>query len=122
MTLQYLEFDYSEDADGSGTFDAMASAWPAQLPALQAEIAALLAWAHGQFPQGLGPAEEGGEWQHDLQGSEESTTPLTTEFDAASGRLVFVRGTPGPVRTTLSLSIGGSAHFCAQLRDTFGIE
>ena len=46
MTLNYLDFDYSEDADGTGTFDAMASVLPAQLPALHAEITQVLAWAH----------------------------------------------------------------------------
>ena len=43
MPLNYLDFDYSEDADGNGTLDAMASVLPAQLPALQNEIAAVLA-------------------------------------------------------------------------------
>ena len=43
MPLNYLDFDYSEDADGNGTLDAMASVLPAQLPALQSEIAAVLA-------------------------------------------------------------------------------
>ena len=43
MNLNYLDFDYSEDADGTGTFDAMASVSPAQVPALHAEISAMLA-------------------------------------------------------------------------------
>jgi hypothetical protein len=122
MTLHYLDFDYSEDADGAGTFDAMASAAPPQLPALLAEIAAVLAWAHQQFPQALAPAEEGGEWQYDLQGVEESSTPLTTQFDPTEGTLSMLRGAAGPLRTTLSLSISGSAHFCGELREAFGIS
>ena len=40
--LQYLDFDFSEDEHGLGSFDAMASVLPAQLPALQAEIARVL--------------------------------------------------------------------------------
>ena len=35
MDLNYLDFDYSEDADGVGTFDAMASVAPAQIAALR---------------------------------------------------------------------------------------
>ena len=31
MTLDYLDFDYSEEPDGNGSFDAMASVGPQQL-------------------------------------------------------------------------------------------
>ena len=121
MDLHYLDFDYSEDADGAGTFDAMASVPPAQLPALHAEIEAVLAWAHQRFPDACGPAEEGGEWQYDLQGVQEASTPLAVAFDAQAGRLSTVPGTPAPPRTTLSLSVGGHAGFCEALREAFGI-
>ena len=121
MTLHYLEFDYSEDADGTGTFDAMASALPAQWPALQAEVAEVLQWAHAQCPDACGPLEEGGEWQYDLQGVLETATPLALAFDPASGSIASAPGTPAPPRTTLTLSVSGTAAFCGALREAFGI-
>ena len=66
MTLHYLEFDYSEDADGHGSFDAMASVMPAQLAALQAEVISVLAWAHREFEGRRGPLDEGAEWDLSL--------------------------------------------------------
>ena len=122
MTLHYLDFDYSEDAEGTGTFDAMASATPAQLPALQAEIAQVLSWAHQEFPGTCAALEEGGLWQYDLQGMQETSTPLSLAFDPAHGRLDATQGTPGPVRTTLSLSVSGLPPFCAALREAFGLD
>ena len=43
--LDYLDFEYSEDEHGQGTFDAMASVLPAHVPALHAELTRVLAWA-----------------------------------------------------------------------------
>lgn len=122
MTLNYLDFDYSEDADGTGTFDAMASVPSAQVPALYAEVAALLAWAHAQFPDACGPEEDGGEWQYDLQGVQETSTPLTLEYEPGARSIHTVAGAPLAPRTTLTLSISGGPSFCAALRDRFGIE
>ena len=122
MTLNYLDFDYSEDADGTGTFDAMASVSPAQVPALYAEVAGLLAWAHAQFPDACGPEEDGGEWQYDLQGVQESCTPLTLEYEPGAQSIHTEAGIPLAPRTTLTLSISGGPGFCAALRDSFGIE
>ena len=39
MTLNYLEFDYSEDAEGIGTFETLASVSPSQVAAVHAEVA-----------------------------------------------------------------------------------
>ena len=122
MTLNYLDFDYSEDADGTGTFDAMASASPAQLNPLHAEMAQVLQWAHTHFPDACGPLEEGGEWQYDLQGVQEVSTPLALDFDMHFGHISSEPGTPAPPRTTVTLSISGNSGFCAALRDAFGID
>lgn len=122
MALSYLDFDYSEDADGTGTFDAMASAAPAQMASLQAEIQAVLGWAHAHFPGACGPSEEGGEWQYDLQGVQEVSTPLSLDFDALTGDIRTAPGPSMPPRTTLTLSISGHAQFCTALREAFGIE
>lgn len=52
MTLDYLDFDYSEDDEGTGTFDAMACVTEAQWARLQHEITQVLQWCHEQFPEG----------------------------------------------------------------------
>ncbi len=122
MQLDYLDFDYSEDAEGNGTFDAMASAAPAQLSRVEAEIVAVLAWAHGAFPDACGPEDEGGEWQYDLQGVQEVNTPLTLHFDAELARIAMTPGTPLPPRTTFNFTIGGNQGFCAALREAFQLD
>ena len=50
MTLNYLEFDYSEDAEYMGTFEALASVSPAQVAAVHAEVAEVLAAGAGAAP------------------------------------------------------------------------
>lgn len=122
MNLLYLDFDYSEDTDGNGTFDAMASAAPLQWSALQAEVHAVLAWAHAHFPGACGAAEDGGEWQYDLQGLQEVSTPMNLVFDTESGRLHVAPGVSAPPRTTVSVSVSGSAHFCGALREAFKLD
>ena len=62
MDLNYLDFDYSEDADGVGTFDAMASVAPAQIAALHAEISAVLAWAQQHWPTAMRAATSWATW------------------------------------------------------------
>ena len=122
MTLSYLDFNYSEDEDGLGTFDAMASVSLAQLPALHAEISAVLAWAHLHWPDACGPSEDGGEWQYDLQGVQEVSTPLVLTWDGTARQLHAEAGSPALPRTTLTLTVSGSADFCAALREAFAIE
>jgi hypothetical protein len=93
--LYFLGFEYSEDPQGGGCFDALASVQPAQLAAVRAEIAEVLDWAEQNFPGQGAPLDEGGEWDVDLQ--------ETTE----------------PPWQVLSLSISGSAQFCAAFRQRF---
>jgi hypothetical protein len=118
MALDWLEFDYSEDAEGNGSFDAMAAAAPAQLSALQAEIARVLDWAHGSFGDPL-PPDEGGEWHYELQGVQEAATALDVAY--ASGRLSLNAGAASPPRVTLSLTVGGTPGFCAAFRQAFDL-
>ena len=122
MPLRYLDFDFSEDAEGTGTFDAMASVAPAQVPTLQAEISAVLAWAHQNWPDACGPAGRTAMHHRLLRGVQEVSTPLVLEFDEASGQLRTVADSPAPPRTTITLTISGSAEFCATLREAFEIE
>lgn len=121
-TLHFLDFDYSEDDEGTSTFDAMASAVPTQLGALHAEVASVLAWAHAHFPDACGPSEDGGRWQYDLQGVQEIATPVTLDFDTTTGHIVATPGTPAAPRATVTLSLSGDAEFCASLRSAFDLE
>ena len=120
MQLQYLEFDFSDDGEGLGTFDAMASAAPAQLPALQAEVLRVLEWAQREFPGGPAPLDEGGDWDCELQGVQETATALDVRYDAGAGRLELQPGATAAPRTTLSLTLTGTPQFCAAFRQAFG--
>ena len=121
MTLNYLDFDLSEDAQGHGSFDAMASAAPAQLPALQAEVLRVLDWAHRDFGGVRGPLDEGGDWDCELQGVQETATTLDLQYDAQAGRLLLQPGATGAPRVTLSLTLSGTPAFCAAFREKFGL-
>jgi hypothetical protein len=122
MSLDYLDFDYSDEADGSGSFDAMASVGPPQLPQLHAEITAVLTWAHDAFAGRRGPLDEGGAWDYDLQSLQEFSVPETMRFNEATSRLDVQPGTPGAPRHTVSLSIVGSADFCEAFRAQFDVS
>jgi hypothetical protein len=99
MSLQFLDFEYSDDGQG-GSFDAMASVRQAQLAALRAEIAEVLDWAETTFAGQRAPLDEGGEWDVDLQQHADAATP------------------PWHV---LTLSISGSAAFCAAFMQRFDL-
>ena len=119
MQLDYLDFDFSEDSEGVGTFDALASTTPAQLSAVHAEVEAVLAWAHGQFPEGPGAVADGADWDIDLQSLREYSVAYTLDYDTASGRLRLAPGREGQPRHTTSLSISGSQAFCEAFRSAF---
>lgn len=117
--LRYLDFDYSEDADGQGSFDAMAAASPAHLQAVQAEIARVLDWAHARFgaPAAL---DEGGEWDCELQGVREVPTALEVRHRPGAG--IELRPlASGEARVTLSVTLTGTPAFCAALQEAFGL-
>ena len=65
MHLQYLLFDPSDDGEGTGTWDAMASVGAAQLPEVMKEVQAVLTWAETHSPGPRGPLDEGGAWDAD---------------------------------------------------------
>jgi hypothetical protein len=117
--LDYLDFDYGEDEEGHGSFDAMAAAGPAHLAALRAEVARVLDWACLAFGPPR-PLEEGGEWDCALQGVREVATTL--EVRHAPGTLELADAGTAPPRTTLSLTLSGTPAFCDALRREFSIE
>ncbi|MBB3180285.1 hypothetical protein [Variovorax sp. Sphag1AA] len=101
MTLDYLDFDYSEDTEGIGVFDAMATIRPQHLAAVRAEVEQVLGWANDVFAGRRGPVEDGGEWDYDLQEMPDDS--------------------PGEARHTVTLSISGTEAFCAAFREAFDL-
>ena len=65
--LQLLALDVSDNDEGVVTIEALASTPAAQHAAALAEAQRVLAWAWRAFPHTHGPADDGGEWDHDLQ-------------------------------------------------------
>lgn len=122
MQLDYLDFDYSEDDEGTGSWDALASVTSERLPALSEEVQQLLRWAH-RFAGRRGPVEDGGDWDYDLQAQQDDGQPLPVSYDPATGRLQLAAqpGQPGQ-RTTLSLTLSASAAFSQALRERFELE
>ena len=119
MRLRYLEFDYSEDADGAGTFDALATTATGHNPAVLAEVAVVLAWAHDAFDAQRAPLDEGGEWDYDLQGWREFSAVDILHFDDSTSELSIQPQAAGAARHTVSLSVTGTPSFCAAFRERF---
>jgi len=65
--MHYLSFDLGEGADGVTTLEALASTTAEQHAAVMAEVQQVLDWAWLQFPHSHGPADDGMDWDHDLQ-------------------------------------------------------
>jgi hypothetical protein len=97
--LRYLDFDYSEDTEGHGTFEAMATTVPANTREVLAEVAQVLAWANATFPNAQGALEDGAAWDFDLQQTNEA-----------------------PELDTVTFSLSGTADFCAALREQFKLD
>ena len=121
MALKYLDFDYSEDGQGTGTFDAMASVTPDQLAAVHADIARVLDWAHASFPDAQGDLDEGGEWDCDLESQQEWSLDEGLVYHPHSHRFSLHPQPPGRPRHTLSLSLTGTPQFCEAFRRVFGL-
>lgn len=118
-TLDWLDFDYSEDAQGHGSFDAMASVTAAQCSALQQEVVRVLDWAHREFGGVRAPLDDGGDWDYELQGVQEVPAPLEVRYDEGGGGLELRPGAPGAARITLSLTLIGTPAFCEAFRRAF---
>ena len=117
--LRYLDFDYSEDEHGCGSFEAMASTPPAQVAAVRAEIARVLDWAAASFPGQRAPLDDGGEWDFALHGQQEWASTETLDYDTDSRQFHSQLAPPGPARCTVTLSLSGSAQFCEAFRAQF---
>ena len=122
MALSYLDFDYCEDEQGWGTFDAVASTLAPQVAAVQAEIAQVLDWAHTAFPNLRAPLDEGGEWDFNLQGQQEWSAHEVLHYNPQTHQFISHGNPAGPARHTVTLSLSGSAQFCDALRQQFGLD
>ena len=67
MALSYLIFDASDDGEGTGTWEAMASVRAADLPTVLAEVQVVMAEAKADRPGPQGPLDEGGTWDAEQQ-------------------------------------------------------
>lgn len=65
--MRYLTLDFSDSTEGIATFEAMASTSAEHHAAVLAEVDQLLRWAWQHFPDAHGPADDGMDWDHDLQ-------------------------------------------------------
>jgi hypothetical protein len=110
MTLDYLDFDYSEDTEGVGVFDAMASTGAEQVAAVQAEVVKVLDWAHAGFGAPRGPVGDGGDWDYDLQGMQESSVAQSMIFDPLEHRLRVQPGAPARCGTRSACRSAGPRH------------
>jgi hypothetical protein len=116
MDLQYLDFDFSDEDSGAGSFDAMAAVRPDRMPALLREIGSVLRWAHRAFGA-AGAVQEEGEWDFDLQAVADPNRPLAIAYAESSGE-VTVAGAGGAL-TTVTLTLTGSPAFCDAFRQAF---
>jgi hypothetical protein len=67
LALRLLTVDVSDNDEGIVTIEALASTTAERHAAAQAEARQILEWAWRAFPHTHGPADDGGEWDHDLQ-------------------------------------------------------
>ena len=65
--MKYLTAQLSETTDGVTTLELMASTAAPHHAAALAEVQQVLDWSWRQFPHTHGPADEGHDWDHDLQ-------------------------------------------------------
>ena len=69
--MNYLDFELSEGSDRVATLEAMAATGANEHAAVMAEVQQVLAWAWTHFPHTHGPADDGMDWDHELQVSVE---------------------------------------------------
>lgn len=98
--MQYLIFELSEGDDGVAALEAMASTRAESSEAVMAEVRLVLDWAWREFPDGHGPVEEGGVWDHEL----------LTQEEAGGWRTVTLTLSAAPVFVERFLSAFGEAE------------
>lgn len=100
---EHLVFDATDNGDGTGTWEAMASAIDGSpaLADIQTEAQAMLRWLERQDPGPRGPQEEGGIWdatlsRHNEQGWIVVTLSFTGPWDWGEACVAQLSGEDGP--------------------------
>lgn len=121
--LHFLVFERQEATDGVVVFEAMAAVPEARWPALQAELAQVLAWCHAwgkhhgaPHPQ---PLDDGGEWDAELRVSSERIEALVVAFDPRLQTLACTPEGDGFTRYSATLSVSGHGPFAADFLTRF---
>ncbi|MBL0730047.1 hypothetical protein [Piscinibacter sp. HJYY11] len=99
--MHYLTFDLSDNDEGVTTLEALASTPAAQHEAVMAEVQQVLDWAWREFPHTHGAADDGMDWDHDLQVQVEA-------------------GRDGKAWHSVTLTLTGSARFVEAFVAAFG--
>ena len=122
MALDYLDFEYSEDEDGNGTWDAMASVPEQRWDALLDEVRQVLQWAQQDFRGRRAPLDEGGDWDFDLSAQDDDNgRALRVRWDPTVAAIVADTPQAGGY-TTLTLTLTGNTTFGDALREVFGLD
>lgn len=122
MALDYLDFEYSEDEDGNGTWDAMASVADSRWSALLEEVRQVLHWANHSFRGHRAPLDEGGDWDFDLSAQDDDNgRALRVRWNGQSASMEADTPQAGSY-TTLTLTLTGNAAFGEALRHAFELE
>ena len=122
MALDYLDFDYSEDEDGNGTWDAMASVADSRWAALLEEVRQVLHWASHDFRGRRAPLEDGGDWDYDLSAQDDDHgRALRIRWDRAGDAVQAEAPQPGGYGT-VTLTVTGNTAFGDALRQAFDLE
>ena len=115
--LDYLDFDTSDDGDGSTSLDAMAYATAAHWLALSAEVLQVLAWCSDAFGT-PGPLDEGHAWDLDLQLQSGAGDALALQWDARQRQLLAPQAAQ-QTALQLSLTLSGPDPFAQQVAAQF---
>lgn len=126
MQLDYLIFDISDEEDGRASFDAMATVMPDRLPALLAEIAAVLRWAYAGFGAAGAPGEEAQDdavWDFDLQAAVLPGQPLPIHHEQGpDGIRLRCGAVDASALVAVTFTLSGQASFCEALGLAFGLR
>lgn len=118
--LDYLIFDYSEDEEGSATWDAMATVACERWPALRQEVLQVLEWAERQFPQQRGALDEGASWDYDLTlSSDGNNVDIRVQHQPLQ---LLHAPLPAGMPLTLTLTLTGRSAFADALFHAFELE
>jgi len=119
MELQYLDFEFSDEESGRGSFDAMATVAAVRVPAVLGEIDLVLAWADRVF----GPAaavedqDDADEWNYEVQAFAGGDALDIGRGDSGGVRMRSAVADDAIIELTFTLS--GSSAFCDAFRQEF---